>query len=279
MQLLKESVTFDEPYTDLNFLRRNLQKYARARWIRCFRYATTNCGTFNYYKLTRDGFHLLQQDDGCQEPSASYFAEIPISRQEHARALADVVIHAIVAGHQCGIRLVHSCPENQLVLSLGDEVLKPDFQMTLQSATGGLFKFLIELDNSTEPLDSTDPKRESIRRKISFYERFQDHWLARWKHDGREGFPPRFRVLFCTRSAVRVRDMMAVAAAQAKWKNRRLCYATTIQEFLADPDAVRSAIFLDHSGHWQSLVSLHPVARPSRPAVQLPAPIQTNAFV
>jgi hypothetical protein len=279
LQLLAESETFNEPYTNLNFLRRNLQKYADARWIRSFPYATTTRGTLNYYKLTREGFRLLHQDDGYPEPTPSYFADIPVSRQEHARSLADVVVHAIVTAHRFGIRLTHACPENQLKLTLGDMTLKPDFQLTLEAPTGQLFKFLLELDNSTEPLDATDPKRESIRRKITFYEAFQEHWLARWRERKEEGFPPRFRVLLLTRSTIRVRDMLAVARTLSRWKNRRLCLAATIQEFLAERDAVRSPIFLDHFGHWQSLVRVHPVEGNVKPPVRLPAGVQTSAFV
>jgi hypothetical protein len=279
VQLLEESVTFDEPYTNLNFLRRNLQKYTDARWIRCFQYATTSRGTLNYYKLTRDGFRLLHQDDGTPEPTASYFAEIPVSRQEHSRALADVIVCAIVAGHRSGIRLTHFCPENQLTLSVDEQTLKPDFQMTLEAPTGQLFKFLVELDNSTEPLEATDPKRESIQRKLVFYERFQEHWLHRWRQRGREGFPPRFRVLLFTRSTQRVRDMLAVARTVSRWRNRRLCYAVTIEEFLAESDAVRAPIFLDHFGCWQGLMQLHPPDTVVRTPVRLPAPVQSSAFV
>jgi len=279
MQLLKESETFDEPYTNVNFLRRNLQKYAQARWIRSWRYATTDRGALNYYKLTREGFRILHQDDGTREPSASYFAEIPVSRQDHARSLADVVVHTIASGHERGIRLVRFSPENQLVLTLGPEQLKPDFQMTLLAPTGEQFRFLLELDNSTEPLDASDPKRETIRRKISFYERFQDHWLSRWKRSGGQGFPPRFRVLFFTRSTRRVRDMMVLAGGHARWKNRRLCYATTVQEFLAEADAVRTPMFLDHTGHWQCLVAVHPGSQPPRAPVRLPAAVEGPGFV
>jgi len=75
------------------------------------------------------------------------------------------VVHAIVTGYRYGIQLVRSFPETQLTLTLGKKQFKPDFQMTLQAPTGEHFRFLIELDNSTEPLDATDPKRESTVRK------------------------------------------------------------------------------------------------------------------
>jgi len=73
--------------------------------------------------------------------------------------------------------------------------------------------------------------------------------------------------------------MMAVAAGLTRWKNRRLCYAATVQDFLAEPDAVRAPIFLDHCGHWQSLIAVHPTALLSRPPVSLPAPIEGPPFV
>ena len=277
-QLLKESRTFADPFTNLNFLRRNLQNYGQARWIRAWRYATSAQGALNYYKLTRDGYRLLHPDGEGPQPSASYFGEVPVSRQHHTRTVADVVVHAIVAGHEHGIRLVSSHAENQLALKLGEELLKPDFQMTLEAPTGEQFRFLLEVDNCTEPLLATDPHRESIRRKIAFYERYQEHWLALWKQGGAAGVAPRFRVLFFTATPGRVREILAVAASGAIWDNRRLCYAATVQEFLADTDAIRSCIFLDHTGHWRSLVSVHPAARSLRPPVRLPA-LQPTLFV
>ena len=277
-QLLKESRTFADPFTNLNFLRRNLQNYGQARWIRAWRYATSDQGALNYYKLTRDGYRLLHPHGERQQPSMSYFSEVPISRQNHTRTVADVVVHAIVAGHEHGIRLVSSHAENQLALKLGEEVLKPDFQMTLEAPTGEQFRFLFEIDNCTEPLLATDPHRESIRRKIMFYERYQEHWLALWKQGGAAGLAPRFRVLFFSGTPARVREILAVAASCATWNNRRLCYATTVQEFLAETDAIRSCVFLDHIGHWGSLVSVHPGARPLRQRVRLPA-LQPALFV
>lgn len=277
-QLLKESTTFDEPYTNINFLRRNLQKYGKARWVRSWRYATTEQGALNYYKLTRNGFRLLHPDQDRPEPSPSFFAEIPVSRQEHAQPLADVVVHAIVTSNRHGITLTGFHAENQLVLRLGDEALRPDFQMTLRAPTGEQFRFLLELDNGTEPVFSSQPQRESIQRKVAFYERYQDYWFACWKKQGRRSFPPRFRVLFLTRSTIRVREILSLARRFARWNNRRLCYATTVPEFLGEPDAIRSEVFLDHFGRWQPLVAVHPPAT-GRPPVRLPEPMEDDVFV
>ena len=142
-------------------------------------------GALNYYKLTREGFRLLRGN--VAEPSASFFAEISVSRQKHTRALAEVVAHTLATGHRHGVRLVDFRPENQLTLQLGEQQLKPDFQLTLAAPTGQHFRFLLELDNSTEPVTSSQPHRESIERKLAFYERYQNHWFAQWKQAGRLG--------------------------------------------------------------------------------------------
>jgi hypothetical protein len=48
-----------------------------------------------------------------------------------------------------------------------------------------------------------------------------------------------------------------------------ICYGATQDAFLAEPDALRAPIFLDHHGHWQALVNIHPTAAFTKPPVRL----------
>jgi len=90
---------------------------------------------------------------------------------------------------------------------------------------------------------------------------------------------PYFRVVFVTTGIERARHILGLALGCARNRDRRLCYAATLDEYLAETDALRFPLFLDHLGRWQALVNLHPSARFERsavrinPSVQFPLPL------
>jgi hypothetical protein len=82
---------------------------------------------------------------------------------------------------------------------------------------------------------------------------------------------PLFHVAFLTRSIDPAYHIFSLARELARNKDRRLCYAATQDQYLAEADCVRESLFLDHHGQWQSSANLHPtVAFPKLP-VRLPA--------
>ena len=122
----------------------------------------------------------------------------------------------------------------------------------------------LELDNGTEPVFSLE-QRESIRRKIAFHERLQNKMLP-----NRFDVSRRYRLLFFTQTWERAYNILSLAAELANNKDRRLCYATTVADYVGENDALRQPIFLDHHGQWQSILNLHPTSYFLRSPVRLP---------
>lgn len=270
-QLLKASETFTEPYTNLAYLGRRLQKLSAAGWVHTWRYATTSPGAVNYYKLTRDGYRQLA---GAQTvlPDKSYFTRISPSLQDHTTNLADVIVHTLVCAQRHGISVADFRRENSVVLQLGEERQRPDASWQLIAPTGREFNFLYELDNSTEPVNS-EKDRDSIRRKIAFHERLQNNLLRV------PGQPRRYRLVFFTKTIDRAYNILSLARELASNRDRRLCFAISVPEFLAERDALRVPCFLDHAGGWQSLIDLHPSSCARRTPIRLPTSMARPAFI
>lgn len=150
--------------------------------------------------------------------------------------LADFIVHTTVAAHHDGVELGSFHRENTLQLSVGGAYLYPDAAFALQALGRTPFQFHVELDNSTEPLASPRAQ-DSWLRKLRFYEALQDQ------------LPTRFRVLaLVTKSPQRVRNLLALAGAQAKNPHRSLVLAVYLPEFLQHPAPLFTAIFTDHRG-------------------------------
>ena len=140
------------------------------------------------------------------------------------------------------------------------------------TAAGRTFNTLFELDRSTESLESA--AINSIRRKLLAYEAYQDYAWALWKQGGERGTRPYFRVAFLTKTVERAHHILSLARDCAANKDRRLCYAATLDSYLGEPRAVQSPIFLDHHGHWQALVNIHPSSQFYRQPVRLAPLVQ-----
>jgi len=147
--------------------------------------------------------------------------------------------------------------ENTLRLDVDGKSLFPDCAFTLLAPGRGPLKFFVELDNGTEPM--TSPReRDSWERKIRLYEALQD----------RSG--ERFRVLgIVTRSAERLRHMLATAAAAARNPQRSLVYGSTLSAYLTQTDPLAARCFLDHRGNAVALVPAPRWSpRPAAPAAR-----------
>ena len=60
-----------------------------------------------------------------------------------------------------------------------------------------------------------------------------------------------------------------LASQLARNADRRLCYAVTLDGYLAEEEPITEPVFLDHKGEWQALVNLHPTSPFPRPPVRL----------
>ncbi len=148
-------------------------------------------------------------------------------------------------------------PENAFVIDAHTHMTQPDFSVVL-SHSGMRFNCFFERDRHTESLDSM--AANSVRNKIVAYEAYYDHIIEQWHKRGNKGPRPRLRVPFVTDSMERAEHILLLARRLAHNPRRKMVYATTIDSFLNEADALRQPIFLDHDGTWQALVNIYPTS-------------------
>ena len=88
--------------------------------------------------------------------------------------LADFLVHSAVAAHAQGFRIVDVHPENTFVAVVNGETLVPDHRFDLLNGAGERYRYLIELDNSTETIRSVKHEQETWQRKIRLHDAYQD---------------------------------------------------------------------------------------------------------
>jgi len=274
--LLSASRTFPGgPYADERRLRERLQALEHAGFTRHWSTATIGGGLQNYYKLTPAGFQALYGVDATPPPRA-FFAAITPSLLAHTLRLAEVIVATTGAAHERRITLERCYRENELTFPVGAEQVQPDcfFRFT----TGGrAFNLAFEIDQSTETVES--PRDTSLKHRLELYDAYQDLLLQSWLAGGRTGERPRFRVVLLTVSVARAYHLLAVAARITRNPHRRLIYAATQASYLGDAAPLTNPLFLDHRGHWQALIDLHPSSRALRSPVRLPHATPAGAAV
>lgn len=234
-----------------------MQVLSRAGLVRSSPVASPAGGVVNWYRLTVDGFCAVY---GNQKPlpRKSLFEPIKISRQEHTLRLAEVIVHTLWAAHRARIDVDQFMRENELRIEGGSRVQYPDCFVRL-TRSGRHVNVMFELDNGTKPLDSGEP--HSIREKILTYEAHQDYVIA-WcaKREEARRVNPRFRVVFLTRTAERAEHIVALAGQLARNRDWLLSYSAPFDDYIAEADALRAPLFIDHHGRWQGLVNTNPTS-------------------
>lgn len=272
--VLKASRSFPEPFLDDRRVRERLQTLAKSGLVRAFT-ATAVGGLLSYYKLTAEGFRL-EHGDYAEIPPRSFFSEIAPSRFVHTLTVAEIIVHTLVAAHEHRVEVSRFHRENELVLGVGEQTQMPDCHFELLSG-GKFFHVLFEIDNSTESIDSFS--HQSIKNKLLGYDAYQDSVLRGWAKAGRIGPKPVFRIAFLTKSLDRAYHILSLANAVTRNRDRRLFYAATQDAYLAEADAVRKPLFVDHAGEWQALVNLHPTASFLLSPVRLKEAVAVRDFV
>lgn len=264
--LLRASITFDDgPFLDERRLRERLQALAQSGFIRAWSSAHAGGGLQNYYKLTPAGFQAIHGAD-VPLPPRSFFLEISPALFEHTLRLAEVIIETVRACHTGHITIERFYRENELTFTSGAEQVQPDAFVRFIHGTRA-FNVAFEVDQSTEALDSN--AANSIRTKLRVYQAYQDTLLDSWLASGKVWERPRFRVAFLTRTIERAYHVLALANRIAVNKSRRLIYAAAHDSYLGEADPIRTPLFLNHDGHWQALVNLHPTVGFLRPSVRI----------
>ena len=77
----------------------------------------------------------------------------------------------------------------------------------------------------------------------------------------------------------RAYHILAYAAEATANERRRLVYAATFDSFVTADDPLNAPIFLDHFGHWQALIDLHPSAVFTKTPVRLTRPLDCPLVV
>jgi hypothetical protein len=136
---------------------------------------------------------------------------------------------------------------------------------------GNKFNLAFEIDNSIASVDAN--ATNSIRQKLTTYERYQELLLSQWLAGGKKWERPRSRVVFLTQSIARAYHILALACEIARTPSRRLVYAAPLDTYVTDPDPIFAPLFVDHTSAWQSLINLHPTAACLKAPVRLPRPL------
>ncbi len=257
-------------FADQRRVREKLESLVDAGLVVFYEYALGGRRTMKFYQLTRDGYRFTHRAD----PPESYrrrFGDIAPTQREHTYDLSRLITHSVACAYRSGIRLQWAMPENTFSIDAPPLITKPDFSAVL-AHSGRTFNTFFERDRHTEPIDSL--ARNSIRNKILTYERYCDVLYARWRAGhipGRER--PRIRVPFWTDTMERAEHILYAASQLVRDPRRLLVYATTMDTYLNNNDALLQPIFLDHRGNFQAIVDLHPTSRFLREPVKLRAPV------
>lgn len=268
--LMRASSAFDGgPFSDERRLRERLQALCGAGAVRSWPMAQAGGGLQNYYKLTPLGFDMTCGVE-TPRPSRAFFAEVSPSLVVHTFRLAEVIVETFRACFARRVKIDRFIRENELAFTAGDRQVQPDCFFRL-AASGRSFNVAFEIDNSMASIDAH--AANSIRQKLTTYERYQEMLLSQWLAGGKKWERPRFRVVFLTQSIDRAYHILALACEIARTPSRRLVYAAPLDTYLTDPDPLFAPHFLDHSGTWQSIINLHPTAACLKARVRLTRPL------
>jgi hypothetical protein len=244
-QLLKLSCTFRAgAFPSQRTLLDRLQRMRLAGFVRRWPLALARRGggAPDYYKIAPLGLKLLYGEE-AKPPTKQFFAEAGISRHHHLHSLAEFLVHTAVTAHARGFRMVDVHPENTFIAEVKGERLIPDHRFDLVSTTGERYRYLVELDNSTETIYSRKHEHETWHRKIRLHEAYQDQCGERHRV-----------VVVTTRSRARRDNILGAADRLARNQDRTLFVGTHLPDYLAVDDAAMSDCFLDHRGHPVSLI-------------------------
>ncbi|MBI2806039.1 MAG: hypothetical protein HYX68_13750 [Planctomycetes bacterium] len=274
--LFRASSAFEgEPFINERRLRERLQSLCGAGAVRFWPMAQAGGGLQNYYKLTPLGFDMTCGIE-APRPSRAFFAEVSPSLVVHTFRLAEAIVETFRACSARRVTIERFIRENELAFTAGDKQVQPDCFFRLAAARR-LFNLAFEIDNSMASVDAN--ATNSIRQKLTTYERYQEMLLSQWLAAGKKWERPRFRVVFLTQSISRAYHILALASEIARTPSRRLVYAAPLDTFVTDSDPLFASLFLDHAGNWQSLVNLHPTAPCLKAPVRLAKPVDSPLAV
>ena len=166
-------------------------------------------------------------------PTKRFLRELPIGRHHHTRSLADFLVHTLIAADRLGMQIIGFHPENTLRIAAGDHGLFPDASFSLLLPSGSLFRYHVELDNSTEPIRSIE-RLDAWQQKLHLY---HQHAI-----DTRD----RFKLLVVTtKNSSRLSHILDLARQLNPNRNYSLACGVALPEYLVESKPLSSACFHD----------------------------------
>lgn len=236
-QLVKLSQTFHRPFRHDRLLRRRMAKLVESGLVCRATYTALagRGGTPNYYLLTPMGHRLLVGPE-IPPPSERFGKPIAVTRHFHSFALAEAIVHILIAAHRAGCKMIDYWRENTVRLSDGHGSIYPDASFQLVTPAGETYSYFLELDNATERLESRRYD-ETWERKIAIYEAMRDRAKTR------------FRVLVvASKPGDRLLNILDLAGRHASNPHRTLFCGVRLAELLATRSALTEPVFKDHRG-------------------------------
>jgi hypothetical protein len=262
-QLLKLSQTFAAgSFLSQRALLDRMQSLRLGGWVRRWPLALARRGggAPDYYKISPQGLRLLYGEE-ASPPTKQFFSEVGIARHFHMYSLAEFLVHTAVCAHARGFRMVDVHPENTFVATVNGEKMIPDHRFDLVNAEGERYRYLVELDNSTETIYSPRHEQETWHRKIRLHDAYQDQTGQRHRV-----------VVVTTRSRARLDNIMGAAAGLMRNPLRTLFIGSYLPPYLAADDAVGQPCMIDHRGNALSLVpERQPIMQPVHQELALTA--------
>ncbi len=176
------------------------------------------------------------------------------------------MLEAVNQRHRLGIEVRYFARENSVRMEAAGSVLYPDCAFQLFTPSGRAFNFVVELDNGTERIRSSQDV-ESIERKVRGYELHQSS-MPSFDHG-------RFVVLFVTtRSTDRLAHILQAAARILRNPKRTLFLGVTLSTFLNYDTPLTAPLFQSPTGRQQSLIPDDPASRRTSAPGQLATVLQ-----
>ncbi len=232
-QIFTLSETFVESFPTLHRTRVRLGQLAASGLLHSWPYATAGQGSApHYYKLSPETFRLVFGDK-ARLPSKRFLHEVKVSQHEHKRLLGDFTVHTAVAAHRRGISFVYFHPENTHRIETGDGTLFPDQAFGLHVPPATLLNYFIELDNSTEPVRSTD-RLDSWQNRLRLYYQNEVSSIERSR-----------LIIVCTKNSSRLANILDLARSLNPTPSYSMVVGVFLSDFLVESDPFSAPCFRD----------------------------------
>ncbi len=232
-QIFKLSETFAEPFPTLRRTQARLGQLAASGMLHAWRYATMGQGSApHYYKLSPETFRLLFGDKAVL-PSKRFLHEVKVSQHEHKRLLGDFTVHTAVAAHRRGLSFVYFHPENTHRIETADGTIFPDQAFGLHLPPSTQLNYYVELDNSTEPIRSTD-RMDSWQNRLRRYYQNEANSIERSR-----------LIIVSTKNGSRLANILDLARRLNPNLSYSMAVGVILSDYLAESDPFFVPCFRD----------------------------------